>query len=280
MALSTEFIGGRILLRFPFNAELKDELKATIRSPDCHWDGENRAWSIRDGTEVRQVAASIFVKHGLDASSLEISAEDEAEKGSTTDGIVANWFRIMDDASGFHSYWVNVPNGEDAWSNRRRIVTGFQREHPDNRFAMLGQKMLCIHQLSDSNLTESCLRYAGRDSSDRAHETMLLEVLKREAGDEEYDNMFGRLISKNPIASEGGYELYQKHEMKVRSFRGIRVLQADNSTIRSLLIPFSPSGKMVNPFQRGRDSSTFMMEVSANSMVIRKVCPLKQSWTA
>ena len=38
MTLKTESQNGRILLRFPFNESLKNELKSTIRYPDCQWD--------------------------------------------------------------------------------------------------------------------------------------------------------------------------------------------------------------------------------------------------
>jgi hypothetical protein len=250
MTLKTESQNGRILLRFPFNESLKNELKSTIRYPDCQWDGAQKAWSIKDTTEVKETAIKVFNNHDVNADSL---GDSKAVENDSSDGIVANWFKLDDNAQKFHAYWINVPDGDEAWSNRRKIVNEMARKNPQNRFAMKFKQMICIDKISPSQLVGKPLKYAGEDVSDEAHEAMLLEILKKEVGDDDYDNMWGQLVSKQPIAESGGYELYQKHQMRVRTFDGVRVLQASNSTVRSTketILDLSAKDKLIAESQK------------------------------
>ena len=80
-----------------------------------------------------------------------------------------------------------------------------------------------------------------------------MEVLKRELGDDQYDNQFGKLVSRKPIAESNGYELYQVHDLRVRSFGKNRLLQPNNYTVRSsssTIKQLSQSGYVVSEGQR------------------------------
>ena len=102
--MSVEKKSGRILLKFEYNEPLKDELKKTIRYPDCQWDQDNRAWSIRDDKKVIGAAFGVFEKHGVNAD--ELIGNEPKNIGTE---VVANWYPISELNQEYFSYYLNLP---------------------------------------------------------------------------------------------------------------------------------------------------------------------------
>lgn len=247
-AVSVEKKSGRVLLKFDYNEPLKDELKKTIRFPDCKWDQDNRAWSIKDDAKVIGTAFSVFEKHGVNADQL-----IEAEPNKPNKEVVANWYPITELNQEYFSYYLNLPETDDIQAVRYRVVNALSNLNDTIDVALNFDKILSTEKLPSDVCSKYPLRFQKMTSDDSAHEVMFREALKKELGDDEYDNMYGRLISKNPICVSGDYELYQKHEMRVRSFGKNRVLQMRNSTIRSSIATIqelSNKGKIISEGQR------------------------------
>ena len=247
-ALSIEKNSGRILLKFDYNETLKDDLKKTIRYPECKWDADNRAWSIKDEPKVIASAFTIFEKHGVNADSLIDTAPIKS-----TEEIVANWYPISEVNNEYFSYYVNLPESDDVQAKRYHLVNKLNKLNASIHIALDYEKILSTEKLTDEVCRGHSLRFHRKTGSDKAHEVMFREILKKQLGDDEYDNMFGRLISKEPICESAGYELYQKHELRVRSFGQDRVLQLRNSTIRSTkstIQQLASTGKIISEGQR------------------------------
>ena len=113
---------------------------------------------------------------------------------------------------------------------RYKIINTLNKLNETIDVALNFDKILSTEKLPNEICSKYPLRFQKMTSEDRAHEIMFREVLKKGLGDDEYDNMYGRLISKKPICVSGDYELYQKQDNGVGKNR---VLQMRNSTIRS-----------------------------------------------
>ena len=239
---------GRILLKFAYNEQLKDELKNTIQYPDCQWDKNYRAWSIKDDTKVIDTAFAVFEKYGINADEL-----IRTGTGKPNQEVVANWYPISELNQEYYSYYLNLPETDDIQAVRKRIARELNNLNETIEVVEDFGKILSTEELPNEVCLMHPLRFEKMRSDDRAHEIMFREVLKKELGDDEYDNMWGKLISKKPICVSGDYELYQKHEMRVRTFGKNRVLQMRNSTIRSSIATIqelSKSGKIISERQR------------------------------
>jgi hypothetical protein len=246
--LSTDKHTDRILLKFDYNEPLKDELKTIIRFPNCKWDSENRAWSIKDDPIVIDAAFAIFEKYGVNADALLGNETSDSDKE-----VIANWYSISEIDSEYYSYYVDLPDTKDIQAQRYRLVNKLINLNESIHVALDFDKIITTEKLSAKDCDKHSLRFNRKTSTDKAHEVMFREVLKKQLGDDEYDNMYGRLISKRPICESGDYELYQKHEMRVRSFGEARVLQVRNSTIRSTkatIKELSESGKSITLNQK------------------------------
>jgi len=246
--LNIEKQAGRVLLKFEYNETLKDELKTTIRFPDCKWDSNNRAWSLTDDPKIIGKAFTLFELHGVNADALLTTETDESKNEA-----IANWYSISKIDAEYYSYYVNLPDTDDVQSQRYRIVNQLRTLKKTIHIALDFDKILTSEKLSKEECATHSLRFNRMINSDKSHEVMFREVLKKQLGDNEYDNMYGKLISKMPICESGGYELYQKHAMRVRTFGTERVLQVDNSTIRSTkatIKQLTDSGKTINLNQK------------------------------
>ena len=239
---------GRIILKFGYNEPLKDELKKTIRFPDCQWDNDNRAWSIKDDAKVIDAAYALFEKYGINADELIRTGTDKPKQE-----VVANWYPISELNQEYFSYYLNLPETDDIQAMRYRVANALNNLNDTIDVALNFDKILSTEELTDEVCSKYSLRFQKMTSDDSAHEVMFREVLKKELGDDDYDNMYGRLISKSPICVSGDYELYQKHEMRVRTFGKNRVLQMRNSTIRSSIATIQElrnKGKIISEGQR------------------------------
>ena len=101
---------------------------------------------------------------------------------------------------------------------RYRVANALNNLNYTIDVALNFDKILSTEKLTEDVCSKYSLRFQKMTSDDSAHEVMFREVLKKELGNDDYDNMYGRLISKSPIYVSGEHELYQKHEMRVRSF--------------------------------------------------------------
>ena len=246
--LNIEKKNNRILLKFDYNEKLKNELKSQIGYPNCKWDPDGRAWSIKNDVEIIGQTFSLFEKHGVNADDL---ISDEPNELDTE--VVANWYRISELNQEYFSYYLNLPETDDIQTVRYRVVNALNNLNESIDVALNFDKVLSTEKLPDDICSKYSLRFQKMTSENGAHEVMFREVLKKELGDDEYDNMYGKLISKSPICVSGDYELYQKHEMRVRTFGKNRILQMRNSTIRSSVATIQEltnSGKIICERQR------------------------------
>ena len=234
MNLSVEPQGGRLLLRFDYNEQLKDELKRTIPSPALKWVPDSRAWSIEDAPDTRAAAATIFARYGMSDPGLAPSTEVEhAPDEALSNGLIASWYRIQGRIASLMAHWMGVPEGADAWRARFSVARDVQRAVPGALVTLVGKRLVANQPLPGHVIQEFGLREAGADTSDTAAERVLLAAVKRDAGDDKFDNHFGRLVSRRPLVSHGDYELYEQHQVSIRTIDGWRFLQLTNSTLRS-----------------------------------------------
>jgi len=63
--------GPRVALSFPYNNEAKDALKGELGFPAVKWDGEKKAWSIRDKPDELSRALEILEQFGYYFDGLE-----------------------------------------------------------------------------------------------------------------------------------------------------------------------------------------------------------------
>ena len=246
--LNIEKKDDRILLKFDYNEKLKNELKNLIGYPNCKWDPDGRAWSIKNDVKIIGQTFSLFEKHGLNADIL-LNSNATPKK----EEIIANWYKIDEIESKYFSYFLDLPETKDLKNIRYRTVNQLRKLRDTMHVAINFEKILTTEKLSQSECSKFSLRFHRLENNDKSHEIMFREILKQQLGDDEYDNMYGKLISKEPICQDGDYELYQKHELRVRTFNKQRVLQFHNSTIRSTKLTIkqlADKGKEINLNQR------------------------------
>ena len=134
MPINIERQGDRLLLKFPYNAQLKDDLKAKIGYPRIRWEPDDKAWSIADDDETKDIAQSIFIDHKMGfiwpTETHVISSGQNAS--NSTDGLVANWYQIDEMADSYYQYYLNVGTRDGHWAERRIIINDLQRQYPDN----------------------------------------------------------------------------------------------------------------------------------------------------
>ena len=77
--------GPRVALKFPYNEEAKNALKGSIGFPGIKWDGERKAWSVRDKPADLTTALEILSDYGYSFSGLEpMEHEDEDSEVEVT----------------------------------------------------------------------------------------------------------------------------------------------------------------------------------------------------
>ena len=165
--LNIEKQAGRVLLKFEYNETLKDELKTTIRFPDCKWDSNNRAWSITDDPKIIGKAFTLFELHGVNADALLTTETDESKNE-----VIANWYSISKIDAEYYSYYVNLPDTDDVQSQRYRIVNQLRTLKKTIHIALDFDKILTSGKLSKEECTTHSLRFNRMINSDKSHEVM------------------------------------------------------------------------------------------------------------
>ena len=224
---------GRIILYFDYNENAKDALKAKLGYPQCKWDPEANpkpGWSISNDHETITCAADALEAFEIDVTNLRtliVDSDSDQDTEEKSDGIVADLFIIEDEGIRSPiSYYLNPPDGDD-YRERYRLMRKINSKYPQTLMALSGARLI-VHGPLPFVEDGKTIRIIGAPKGEERHraiEALLLESLKREAGDEEYENLFGRIFTREPVASCRGYELHRQFRMRIRTFGSTKVLQ-------------------------------------------------------
>ena len=152
--LNIEKKNNRILLKFDYNEKLKNELKSQIGYPNCKWDPDGRAWSIKNDVEIIGQTFSLFEKHGINADDL---ISDEPNELDTE--VVANWYRISELNQEYFSYYLNLPETDDIQTVRYRVVNALNNLNESIDVALNFDKVLSTEKLPDDICSKYSLRF-------------------------------------------------------------------------------------------------------------------------
>ena len=87
--------GPRVTLRFAWNEEAKDTLKASLQFPALKWDNERKGWSVRDNPQDLSCALSVLGEYGIhyDGLSVDDCAPPKANVSveHKRDGLILKW---------------------------------------------------------------------------------------------------------------------------------------------------------------------------------------------
>ncbi|MBT4407340.1 MAG: DEAD/DEAH box helicase [Euryarchaeota archaeon] len=116
--------GARIALRYPYNANINENMKITLPFPQSKWDGAKGAWSIQDRPVVIEKALTILSAHGITMDGL--SGDDCAESDSecvvqftAPDKLILKW-GFQPNYKDINSAMKQAAAGNARWNNTNK----------------------------------------------------------------------------------------------------------------------------------------------------------------